>query len=249
VLDRAVAELTADPVPWGWRPAVVPVGTLIALIVISASLASVVHPSGYAAKIIVAVVANFALEAVLVASVWWSARDITARNGGWGRTFGLRRPRWNDLGYAGVGILVIFMLRILVVGVADGLTHGRASKESQNIQVDRITVVGVILLVAVVVVLAPLVEESLFRGVLLRTLMRRMGFWPAAILSTAIFAGLHTYEVDTVAGALTLAGSVGCLGIVNCYLNRLTDRVFPGMLTHAAFNGLAVIVLVVQAGK
>ncbi|MCW2525692.1 MAG: Conserved rane protein of unknown function [Pseudonocardiales bacterium] len=249
VLDRAVAELKADSVSWGWRPAVFPVGTLIALIVASASLAAVVHPSGYVAKIIFAVVANFTLEAVLVASVWWSGREIAERNGGWGRTFGLRRPRWNDLGYAGVGILVIFVLRIFVVGIANGLTHGRASKEAQNVHVDRVTVVGVILLVAVVVIMAPLVEETLFRGVLLRTFMRRMGFWPAAILSTVIFAGLHVYEVDTLAGALTLAGSVACLGIVNCYLNRLTDRVFPGMLTHAAFNGLAVIVLVVQAGK
>ena len=67
------------------------------------------------------------------------------------------------------------------------------------------------------------------------------------MLSTFIFAALHTYEVHTLTGALTLAAAVGCLGIVNCYLNRLTARLAPGMLVHAAFNLVAVIVVVAQA--
>ena len=94
---------------------------------------------------------------------------------------------------------------------------------------------------------APFIEELVFRGLLLRTFMRRMPFWPAAVLSTLIFAALHTYEVSTLVGALTLAASVGCLGLVNCWLNRRTDSLAPGMMVHASFNLLAVIVLVAQA--
>ena len=77
--------------------------------------------------------------------------------------------------------------------------------------------------------------------------MRRWSFWPSAVLSTLIFAGLHTYEVGTLVGALTLAAAVGTLGITNCWLNRRTNSLIPGMVVHASFNLLAVIVLIAQA--
>jgi hypothetical protein len=50
--------------------------------------------------------------------------------------------------------------------------------------------------------------RNFFRGLMLRTFMRAMRFWPAAILSSLVFALLHTYEVSTLAGAVTLAGVV-----------------------------------------
>ena len=37
----------------------------------------------------------------------------------------------------------------------------------------------------------PVVEELLFRGLVLRGLMLRLGFWPAALLSSAVFGLLH----------------------------------------------------------
>ena len=58
---------------------------------------------------------------------------------------------------------------------------------------------------------------------------------------------MHTYEVSTLLGAVTLAASVACLGMTNCWLNRRTDSLAAGMIVHALFNLLAVIVLVAQA--
>src|SRR2546422_648285 len=40
-------------------------------------------------------------------------------------------------------------------------------------------------------VLVGLNEEYLFRGYVLRALWRGAGFWPAALMTTAVFAGLH----------------------------------------------------------
>ncbi len=189
------------------------------------------------------VVANVLLEAILGFAVYRAGRDIAARNGGWGVAFGLRRPRWRDLLPALAGIGGAFGARIVIGIVASVATHGTALKQSENIHVKSVSVFTGVLLVLIVVIAAPFVEELVFRGLLLRTFMRRMSFWPAALLSTAIFGLGHTYEVDTLAGAITLAFVVGSLGLTNCILNRYTDRLVPGMIVHATFNGVAVLVL------
>ena len=107
------------------------------------------------------------------------------------------------------------------------------------------TPAAVALLIFVAVICAPVIEELVFRGLMLRTFMRAMRFWPAAILSSLVFALLHTYEVSTLAGAVTLAGVVGTLAITNCVLVRLTDRLTPGIAVHAISNGISVLLLVV----
>jgi uncharacterized protein len=70
--------------------------------------------------------------------------------------------------------------------------------------------------------------------------MRRLGFWSSAVLSTVLFAGLHAPQVDTLGGALTLTASVAVLGLCNCYLVRITGRLTPGIMVHAAYNAVAV---------
>jgi uncharacterized protein len=89
----------------------------------------------------------------------------------------------------------------------------------------------------------------MFRGLLLRALMTRFGFWPAAIVSTGIFAAVHTYEVNTLVGALTLAGAVATIGLTNCVLVRLTNRLTPGIAVHAGLNALGAAILIIQARR
>jgi membrane protease YdiL (CAAX protease family) len=249
-LDEAVAAMRGDdPAPWGWRPAVVPIAAFVVVIVAGQLVSAFVTPSSYGGKLAFAVIANGCADALLALAVWVAGREVAARYGGWGRAFGLRRPRAIDLAFAAGGFVASLLMRGVVAGIANGLTHGRAAGEAQNLHLNTVNVPVVIILGVVTVIAAPVIEEIVFRGLLLRTFMRRMGFWPAAALSTLIFAGFHTYEVDTLAGAITLAASVGCLGLVNCFLNRYTDRLGAGMVVHATSNLLAVIVLVSMAGN
>ena len=119
-------------------------------------------------------------------------------------TFGLRRPRWIDLAWITAGIGMVFASRI-VVGVIAVLAAGRkALDQAQNLELHTDRVAVYVLLAVVVVGLAPVIEETVFRGLLLRTFQRRIGFWPAALASSAIFAGFHLYEVSTLAGAAVL---------------------------------------------
>jgi membrane protease YdiL (CAAX protease family) len=243
-LDVAVAALKAeDAAPWGIRPVLVPLLAYVVLIVTGTVVSNTVAPTHGNGARVFDVVANVILEASLALAVYFGGRDVARRYGGWGRAFGLRPPRWRDLLPALAGIGIAFGARIVIAIVANVATRGAATKQAENIHIQSASVFTAILLVGVVVIAAPIVEEIVFRGLLLRTFLRRMSFWPAALLSTLIFGAGHTYEVTTLTGAITLALVVGSLGLTNCLLNRHTDRLVPGMIVHATFNALATLVL------
>lgn len=247
-LDDAVRAMRAeDPTPWGPRPVVIPVAGFVVVIVAAWLVTAAIRPDTDSDKLLLAVIGNLVVQALLVGCVWIAGHAVAARHGGWGRAFGWRRPARVDIRWAAAGFGFALAGRIAIGVAADIATRGRATGEAQNIHLQTVNVATVALLAVVTVVCAPLIEELVFRGLLLRGLMRGSSFWPAALISTAIFALFHTYEVSTVAGAAVLALSVGWMGLVNCVLNRLTDRLAAGIAVHAALNLVAVLVLVGRA--
>lgn len=134
-------------------------------------------------------------------------------------------------------------LRLVVLIVANGATHGKAARQASNLPYRHLSAAALVVLGVAVVGCAPICEEFMFRGVILRSFMQRLSFWPAAVLSSLLFGAFHAYEVSTAAGAVTLTLATGTLGLVNCVLVRLTDNLVPGILTHAVTNGLSVLLL------
>jgi hypothetical protein len=187
-------------------------------------------------------------ELLVVASMRVFAQRIVRRLGGWRVTLGLGWIADRDWQPWAIGLALLLGGRLVVNGAAAALTHGTAVKQAQNVQLHHPTVLGVSILSLLLLVIAPLVEETLFRGVILRCFLRRLTFWPAALLSTGIFALLHVYEVDTLAGRATLAVNVGVLGLVNCILVRVSGRLTPGIMLHTTNNLLAFFVLLGRAG-
>lgn len=53
----------------------------------------------------------------------------------------------------------------------------------------------------------------MFRGLMLRTFMRRYPFWSAAIASSLMFCLFHTCDLDSLAGAAQLGVSTAVLGL------------------------------------
>lgn len=242
-LDQSMAVMRdEDARAWGWRPVVIPIVSMIAVIVATQFVVNL-EPRTRTAELIFVAVVNLLVEGSIGLMLFLAGREVAARHGGWARAFGWSRPRWKDFPVAGVGFVVSFGLRAFIGVLLNLFSNGRAADQARNIEVHSINVPTVLLLVGVAVIAAPITEELMFRGLLLRTFMRKWSFWPSALLSTLIFGLFHTYEVDTVLGAVTLALSVGAMGLVNCVLVRRTDRLMPGMLVHAASNGLAVLVV------
>ena len=75
------------------------------------------------------------------------------------------------------------------------------------------------------VILAPLLEEVVFRGYLLQRLWRKLGLVNAVLLSSALFGAIHQ---DTLGAAIFGAGM--------CYLYLQTRSLYVPILAHALYN-------------
>lgn len=91
-----------------------------------------------------------------------------------------------------------------------------------------------------VVALAPLGEELLFRGLLLRSLQRRVSPTWAVLLGGLVFALVHAVG-DPSKGTLVAFPALVALGVVNGVLAARGGDLSRSILVHAGFNTWAVV--------
>jgi membrane protease YdiL (CAAX protease family) len=96
---------------------------------------------------------------------------------------------------------------------------------------------GVVLLVLIVVVLAPIIEELFFRGLLLRSLERRWNRGVALVGSSAVFAAGHFQPLQFPA--------LFVFGLVAAWLALRYDRLGPAIWAHVGFNATTTAALLI----
>ncbi|MSV48797.1 MAG: CPBP family intramembrane metalloprotease, partial [Actinobacteria bacterium] len=85
-------------------------------------------------------------------------------------------------------------------------------------------------------ILAPVVEELFYRGLLLKALeKRRMPVWAAVLVSSILFAGMHMQTLQF-PGLLLV-------GLVAGTLAAITGRLGPSIWLHIGFNMTTVVAL------
>lgn len=94
---------------------------------------------------------------------------------------------------------------------------------------------GTVILILVVVVGAPVVEEIVYRGLLQRSLIGRLGRWPGVALVAVVFALVHFQPVE-IPGLLAIALVLGAS-------TAITDRLGAGILAHMAFNAAGLVLV------
>lgn len=87
----------------------------------------------------------------------------------------------------------------------------------------------------VVVVLAPLMEETLFRSVLYLPLRSRLGILPAALIVALVFAAFHGYLWGVVDLVL--------LSLIFTAFFEVTGSLPVAMAAHGLFNGVSMLLL------
>jgi len=84
------------------------------------------------------------------------------------------------------------------------------------------------------VIFAPIFEELAFRGLLFAMLRRRFEFFPAALISTSLFALAHGYSLI---GFISVFWS----GFLWAWIYERTGSLIPGMVAHAMNNLLVCL--------
>ncbi|HET9419243.1 MAG TPA: CPBP family intramembrane glutamic endopeptidase [Chthoniobacterales bacterium] len=127
------------------------------------------------------------------------------------------------------GVLAALAM-IAFVGAAILVTGGM---RIQGVALRGIDVVTAPLLWLVAMLFVGLAEEYTFRGYALQSLWRGAGFWPAALITTAIFAGDHLEKPHE--NAIDI-GMIFALGLVMCLSVRITGSLWWAVGWHAAFD-------------
>ena len=105
------------------------------------------------------------------------------------------------------------------------------------------TAIETILIIVALVILAPVVEELIFRGMLLSRLVRSMAIWAAILSQAAIFALIHLADPRAIAvipGLILIAAALGYAAI------KTGDLSLPIFL-HAGVNLTAALLLLYGA--
>jgi membrane protease YdiL (CAAX protease family) len=150
-------------------------------------------------------------------------------------------PRFSDIGWGPVVWLgaigaqiavgaVVIALDVPLVGNTEGI---------DELTADRTYVVS---LVISAVVAAPIVEEMVFRGVVMRGLRSRLSMVAVVIVQGLLFGAAH---VDPVRGSgnIGLVMVLSGVGIAFGVAVALLGRIGPSIVAHAIFNGAVLLIV------
>lgn len=146
---------------------------------------------------------------------------------------GLRRfhARW-------VWISFVVVLATLAVGIAlEPVLHGG---EEQGLAPDEWQpehATAFVVNSAMIVLVAPFVEELFFRGIGVRALTV-FGTMAAIVLSGIVFGAVH--------GVLGALPPLALFGIGLAWIRVRSGGIWPGFIAHAAYNGIGVAFLVLS---
>ena len=167
------------------------------------------------------------------AFAWWRLRAI-GRNP-------FRRLTGSDARTILIGVAALVLVH---VGTAIQLIYTGQTKHVQSgfehftvaSKVPWVTALSVSLIVLATVVLAPIVEEMIFRAFLFGALAPRIGVFAGAILTALFFGAVH--------GDLVLFPTLAALGFIAALAYAATGKLWVSIVLHALNNALGAAVLV-----
>lgn len=162
----------------------------------------------------------------------WGAQQFSAL--GW-------KFRWVDLGWgpvtwmAAVGTQIVLAAVVLVLDIPLSSNVESAA----DLDTDRAYLVATLV---TAVIAAPIIEELVFRGLVMRGFLSRMGPTIAIALQGVLFGVAH---VDPVRGAgnIGLALILSGVGIAFGASAYLTRRLGPTVIAHGIFNGVVMVIV------
>ena len=225
-----------------------------------------------------------ALSAVIAAClaypiiVWGipGMRDALFGDGNWlrapewgeaARKLGVGRlGKWATLVVGAVGAVACFLV-VQGAGLLSRLALGDVSIASTSTadavkgvgSGDPMIVVAGVLSLLFTIALAPMLEEAVFRGLVVRDVVgsvfaskpdgtpSRARQVAACVLASLVFGLLHVVTIGDWRAALSTAFAMTCMGSVLALEARAAKSVWPTMVSHVLYNVVTLVLLVVLA--
>lgn len=147
-----------------------------------------------------------------------------------------RGPKGIDAILAIPAFIVYFLLSSGLTLIVTQLVPGADLGQKQDLGINQpSTIIEYVVTFLMVVIIPPLVEETLFRGFLFSTLRRGFGVIAAIVVTSVLFGVAH--------GQLNLFLDTFALSVVLCSLRTYTGALWASILLHACKNGLAFVLL------
>ena len=184
---------------------------------------------------------------VLVLLFLW----LRQRHPGWARVVRIRGTR-ADVGYglasgAAITIGAYAFVGLVLVPVLEGLTDEPVGAASQ-IDEAAIRGAGWIPFVLAVAVIAPVVEEFFFRGVLYRSIRDRHGIVAGTIASVPLFALSH-FGSGSAVDVAVLQVAIGLVGLGLTLVYERRKTLVANVVAHATFNLVTVLAVAGLFGR
>lgn len=246
-LVRTASTLAASPPP-RIQPSILILSFLTYILatyvlsVLAAAVAALggllqVGESGQVAYLTLEVLATLGAIALAATVLRWLAAQAREDPSEIGlRPLGLvESVKWGVAGYCAVLPLMVVAIAISTVLSS---TICRQIPTPEHPVLPFVAEGGLVFVVVFVLgaVIAPIVEEVTFRGMLYGALRARMSVWGAGLLSAAIFALVHP----------TLPGGflpIVALGLVFAILRERTGSLTPSMICHGVNNAIIFILV------
>ncbi len=236
-------------VPWGWLDVlvllpIIGLGLLILFaVIITAVAVAVFHiPLNHIREhfTFIGLVAQIVMELSLLG---YFALQIRHRSGlPFWRTIGWRplRPRTIPRGAAYLTLVLGGVGLALFVSLASNIFPPKHPLPIEKIYASRsLTLLFMFTAVAV----APLVEETIFRGYLFPVASRTFGVVGGIVFTGTVFGLLHGMQLW---GGWWQIGLLIMVGIVFTCVRAVTRTVFSSFTLHVSYNGLQVIGLLIS---
>jgi membrane protease YdiL (CAAX protease family) len=179
---------------------------------------------------------TYVLTLLLVIGLPWRVKKYKTSREELGLT-GL--PRWLDILLAPLGLLVYVLISALLILIATQFLTFIDLNQVQDTGYSDLTAgFEYLLAFMMLVVIAPIAEEILFRGYLLGKLRKYVPLWVAILVVSLLFGFVH--------GAWNVGIDVFALSIVLCLLRVWTKTLWAPILLHMLKNAIAFYLLFIN---
>ena len=222
--------------PWGWKQSLIgmilAIGPILVLTLISYALPG--NDEGGSSSPATLGVALAAVVLTLVFDAWYlvAAWAVSLRHTGLSlAAWGFRRPASSIFWTVPVALVAVYLISVFYTT----LVKPREQAVTQDFPHSG---AGVFLFILLACVIAPVFEESFFRGFLFRGFASSWGVIAGAVVSAAVFALSHQQ--------LDIFVPLFALGLALAWVYAMTRSVWGSIALHAVYNLIAVIAWILR---